>query len=169
MSSIISSNIIEFWKTKKSDIKLVMAMEKDKTNASFIFPYAYKQHLEVINNKDCLHLTIRLKDSGEMVGFVILAGAKNKNKSVEFRRIVISKKRMGFGRTSVKLIKKLCFEKLKCHRLWLDVFGDNERATNLYRSEGFVQEGKMRECVKQGKNYRSLLLYSLLLPEYLRK
>ena len=55
---------------------------------------------------------------------------------------------------------------LKYHRLWLDVYTDNEIAINLYRSEGFVQEGILRECKKSGDEYRSMVIMSMLEREY---
>ncbi len=34
----------------------------------------------------------------------------------------------------------ICFETLKFHRLWFDVYDDIEIAMRLYESEGFVKE-----------------------------
>lgn len=42
-------------------------------------------------------------------------------------------------------IKKIVFDKLKAHRLWLDVRLKNYRAQQLYQSEGFIKEGVLRE------------------------
>jgi len=165
-SKIIESTFIEFYVTKKSDIKLIIEMENNKENLNYILPYLYKQHLEVINDDNNLHITIKSKSDKKILGFIILSGLKNKNNSIEFRRIVIVEKHKGIGRESIKLIKKLCFKKLRCHRLWLDVFDDNQRAISLYLSEGFVQDGKLRESIRCGNAYRSLLLFSLLKNEY---
>ena len=74
---------------------------------------------------------------------------------------------MGFGRESVRLLKQICFEKLKFHRLWLDVYDDNERAIKLYESEGFIKEATLRDNVKTEKGYRSQRIYSMLENEYI--
>ncbi len=66
-----------------------------------------------------------------MVGFIILSGIENSNLSLEFKRIVIQEKGKGFGRQSLKLIKDYCFNTLKFHRLWLDVFDDNNKAIHI--------------------------------------
>ncbi len=165
-SKIIESGIIEFHRTTKSDIKLITDIENNNENKKYILSYSYKQHSDVIKDNDALLLLIKSKKNTKVLGFIILSGITNKNKSIEFRRIVIVEKNRGIGRESIKLIKKLCFGKLSCHRLWLDVFENNQKAINLYRSEGFVQEGKLRDCIKQGNKYRSLLLFSLLKDEY---
>jgi len=63
-------------------------------------------------------------------------------------------------------VKKYCFEKLNCHRLWLDVFDFNSRARHLYKSEGFTEEGLIRECIKREDGYKNLVLMSILKQEY---
>jgi RimJ/RimL family protein N-acetyltransferase len=63
-------------------------------------------------------------------------------------------------------VKKIAFEKLAAHRLWLDVRQKNERAYNLYRSEGFVEEGILRECILYNGNYESLIIMSILKDEF---
>jgi len=42
----------------------------------------------------------------------------------------------------------------------------NARALALYRSEGFVEEGCLRESVKSGDGYDSLIVLSMLKDEY---
>jgi RimJ/RimL family protein N-acetyltransferase len=61
------------------------------------------------------------------------------------------------------------FDELSAHRIWLDVFPHNSRARHIYRSVGFVEEGVLRECVKHGDIYRSLVLMSMLESEYKRE
>jgi mannose-6-phosphate isomerase-like protein (cupin superfamily) len=95
-----------------------------------------------------------------------LAGLQNSNHSVEFRRLVITDKGCGFGRAAVKLVKKLAFEKMQAHRLWLDVKTQNCRARRLYESEGFVVEGILRECLKSEAGFDSLVVMSMLRNEY---
>ena len=99
---------------------------------------------------------------------MILFGLSNPNKVLEFRRITINEKGLGFGREAIRLLKQLCFELFHFHRLWLDVYDDNERAINLYESEGFVKEGILRENIKSESGYRSQRIYSMLENEYRR-
>ena len=60
----------------------------------------------------------------------------------------------------------MAFRDLGAHRFWLDVKSANARALSLYRSEGFVEEGRLRESVRSGGGYDSLIVMSLLEPEY---
>jgi diamine N-acetyltransferase len=55
---------------------------------------------------------------------------------------------------------------LHAHRFWLDVKALNVRAQALYASEGFVEEGRLRESVRLADGYESLIVMSLLDREY---
>ncbi len=54
-------------------------------------------------------------DGNELIGHIILFGLNNKDKSLEFRRIIINQKGFSYGREALKLLKRLCLEDLKYH------------------------------------------------------
>ena len=60
----------------------------------------------------------------------------------------------------------MAFRDLGAHRFWLDVKSLNHRALALYRSEGFVEEGRLRDSVKTSDGYDSLVVMSMLAAEY---
>ena len=60
----------------------------------------------------------------------------------------------------------LSFQELGAHRLWLDVKPHNERARALYRSEGFVEEGTLRDALYYNGRFESLVVMSILRPEW---
>lgn len=74
--------------TLKSELTKILEMEKDFENQEFIEPYNLERHKEVIQKKDEEHLSI-FDESSKWIGFIILAGLINENKSIEFKRIVI--------------------------------------------------------------------------------
>ena len=163
----IENSQIGLKRTLPEEIDLIFKMENQVENVKFVSPYNKKRHLEVIENKDEEHLTVWQKKTTKIVGFIILSGLQNPNLSLEFRRIVIQEKGKGIGRQCLQLVKRYCFDELKFHRLWLDVFEDNLRAIHLYQSEGFKKEGKLRDAIRQGENYKSLLILSILENEFI--
>lgn len=163
---IIENDKIGLRKTLAEEVELICVIEKDSDNKEYIIPYDQQRHLQVIDSKDEAHLSIWLKETNQLIGFIILAGLENPSLSLEFRRIVVQAKGKGYGRQSLQLVKKYCFEVLKFHRLWLDVFENNSRAIHIYKSEGFAEEGKLRDVIKQGDDFRSLVLMSILDHEY---
>ncbi len=141
-------------------------IEFENSNKQFIHQYSKDKHLTLLNDSNCLHLSIKRIDIDKHIGHMIIFGLESDHKVLEFRRITINEKGLGFGREAIQLLKKLCFEKLKFHRLWFDVYDDNERAIRLYESEGFVKEALLRENIKTDNGYRSQRVYSMLENEY---
>jgi diamine N-acetyltransferase len=153
--------------TMLSDLDWVVTVETDGSNRPFITPWERTQHEGAIRFPDSRHFIVEAGDDyAERAGFVILQGCRNPNRSVELKRIVLQPKGRGLGRTSVRLLKQMAFRDLKAHRFWLDVKSLNQRAMALYASEGFVEEGRLRESVRVADRYDSLVVMSLLDREY---
>jgi 2-aminoadipate transaminase len=64
------------------------------------------------------------------------------------------------------LVKAYGFEKIQCHRLWLEVVENYERAHRLYESEGFSDEGLLRDSLRRGNGFVSLRIMAILKHEY---
>jgi len=153
--------MIRLQKTTPEDITVVMEMENHADNREFVTQNTMERHLAIIAGTDEEHLNV-MDENNKIIGYVILVGLENPNKTIELRRLVIAEKGKGYGRETLRLIKKYCFDQLGAHRLYLDVVEDNLRAQNLYRSEGFVLEGLLREAHKTDNGYKNLLMLSIL-------
>ena len=154
--------------TQECDLDFVINAERDSYNSQFVDQWPREQHLDAMVSKDILHLLFEDEDLNKPVGYAIVAGLENRNKSIELKRIVITDKGRGVGRKAIRLVKKMAFEKFKTHRLWLDVREKNRLAQNLYKSEGFIEEGILRQCVLCKEGYESLVLMSILEEEYFK-
>ncbi|MDF2886391.1 MAG: family N-acetyltransferase [Lacrimispora sp.] len=163
------SDIIILKNTQENDLDFVVECEHRPDNAQYVGQWTKEQHRVSMSQEDILHLSMVEASTNKLVGYVILAGITNPNHNMEFRRIVISDKGHGFGRETLKLIKKIAFEQLNAHRLWLDVRYKNHKAQRLYKSEGFVEEGILRECILYNNSYESLIVMSILKSEYMNK
>lgn len=135
--------------TMASDLKYVLSLEHDPQNLPFITPWEAPQHEAAMRFPDMRHFIVENLGSGlDAVGFVILIGCRNRQQSIELKRMVVANKAQGFGRAALRVVKKVAFDELQAHRFWLDVKGRNTRAQALYDAEGFVREGVLREAVK---------------------
>lgn len=156
--------------TMASDLDAVVAIEQREHNRPFITPWDRTQHEGALRIPDFRHFIIELGGGTEQQGFVILQGCRNPHRSVELKRIVLEPKGQGLGRACVRLLKRMAFDDLKAHRFWLDVKQHNTRAQSLYRSEGFVEEGRLRDSVRLvtggRESFDSLIVMSLLEQEY---
>ena len=152
--------------TMLSDLDFVGSVERDPANRPFITPWERVQHEGAVRFPDFRHFIVEAGTGYPSAGFVILQGCRNPHGSVELKRIVMQPKGQGYGRACVRLLAQMAFRDRGAHRFWLDVKGTNTRALALYRSEGFVEEGRLRESVRSGDGYDSLIVMSLLEPEY---
>jgi diamine N-acetyltransferase len=152
--------------TTEKDLPFVISAERAKDQRAFVGQWTREQHETALSHLDMRHLIIERLDDQTPVGYIILAGLKNPNQSIEFRRIVVTEKGKGYGKCALRLVKRLAFEHLNAHRLWLDVKDHNTRARHVYESEGFVVEGTLRECFKVGDTFESLVVMSMLRREY---
>jgi diamine N-acetyltransferase len=156
--------------TMLSDLDFVIGVENDSRNLPFITPWERTQHEGALRFPDSRHFIVEAGAAPASIGFVIVQGCRNPNRSVELKRIVLQPKGQGLGRACVRLLKAMAFRDFKAHRFWLDVKALNTRALALYASEGFVEEGRLRESVRVttdgADGYDSLIVMSMLDREY---
>jgi diamine N-acetyltransferase len=152
--------------TMLSDLDFVGSVEDDAANRPFITPWERVQHEGAVRFPDFRHFIVEAGQGLPSAGFVILQGCRNPHGSIELKRLVLQPKGLGYGRACVRLLVQMAFRDLGAHRFWLDVKEKNERALALYRSEGFVEEGRLRESVRSGATYESLIVMSMLRAEH---
>lgn len=155
--------------TEIKDLSFVINAERKEENAKYVGQWTKERHINSLSDKDILHIIVEDVSSNKPIGYLILAGIENTNRNIEFRRIVICEKNKGYGKEVLRLIKELSFEKLNAHRLWLDVRLKNKKAQSVYKSEGFKEEGTLRECILYKNEYESLIVMSILEEEYFAK
>lgn len=151
--------------TTEFDLDWVVEVEHDPSIEPFITRWSRPLHAAAMRSPDARHLVIT-SPAGERLGYVILRGITDPDPNIELLRIVTAQRGAGIGRAALRAIKRLAFDELGRHRLWLDVTTSNESARRLYRSEGFVEEGVMREAALRADGFASLVLMSLLEQEY---
>lgn len=160
------SDLIIIRNTQEQDLDFVYNTEHESENAQYVGQWEIEQHISALSQRDILHLTVEDVKAHNRMGYVIIAGLENPNNSIELKRIVISEKGKGFGRETLKLVKRVAFNQLKAHRLWLDVRYNNHRAQSLYKSERFFEEGVLRDCIFYNGEYESLIVMSILKNEW---
>ena len=154
--------------TMLSDLDFVISVEQDGANRPFITPWERLQHEGAIRFPDSRHFIVEAGADYASAGFVILQGCRNPHRSIELKRMVLQPavQGQGIGRACIRLLAQMAFRDLRAHRFWLDVKARNLRAQALYRSEGFVEEGRLRESVRTGDGYDSLIVLAMLEQEH---
>ncbi len=68
----------------------------------------------------------------------------------------------GYGRDAVSVLLRYGFVYRNARKVWLRVWGNNERAIRAYRACGFVEEGRLREHVWSEGRYVDLVYMGVL-------
>lgn len=165
-SSLHAAAGVRLRPTMLSDLDFVLSVEQDPRNLPFITPWERLQHEGAVRFPDFRHFVVEAGRGTQAVGFVILQGCRSAHRSIELKRMVIQTKGQGLGRACLQQLKAIAFRDLQAHRFWLDVKQTNQGAQAFYASEGFVEEGRLRESVRVGDGYESLVVMSLLDREY---
>lgn len=147
--------------TTEADLPFVLETERA---TSFVRHWSAAEHRAVLADPGCAHWMVETQ--ARRAGYVILRGLGGSDGAIELKRINIAEPGRGLGRETLRLLKRIVFEDLRAHRLWLDVMAHNAAAGQLYRSEGFVPEGVMREAVLVEGRYVDLVLMAILEGEY---
>lgn len=151
--------------TLEADLDFVLACEGDPAAAPYITCWSRQRHREALADPDCRHRILVHPDDARPLGFAMLFGCVSPHRCLELRRLVCRERGQGFGRAALRAMRSLAFGELAAHRLWLDVQLRNPRAIALYRSEGFREEGVLRECLFLDDQYLSMALMSVLRHE----
>ena len=152
--------------TTEVDLEYVMAAERAPGTAEFVLQWSRPQHLAAMSDVGALHWIIESPLQDDPVGFVIICRDAWHGRGFEFKRLVITEKGQGYGRATLRLVKRAMFDRFDAHRLWLEVFDHNDHARRLYESEGFIVEGTRRECVRHRDRYVAVVMMSMLEREY---
>jgi diamine N-acetyltransferase len=155
--------VIRLRPAASSDLAYIVNLERQFAERGFVGSDAHELHQQRMANPDSMYLLIERDE--QPFGFVILCGLTSAHRSIELKRIVVSEPGAGGGREALRCVVRMAFQQLSAHRLWLDVFVENERARRAYRAAGFVEEGTMRECIRQAGRFRSLVVMSILESE----
>ncbi len=123
-------------------------------------------HQSVENTGCCLFLI--LAPDGRIIGESVINEIDFDLRCANFRIVIFRpiERGHGIGTWAAETTRDFAFEKLKLHRLSLDVFSFNPRAEKVYRKVGFRREGVLRDAVRDGSQYGDDILMAILEDEW---
>ena len=150
----------------EADVDYIMEAENRAENVDFIMPDTRELHLSTLRTADLCHIIIEEIETGETIGYLMIAGLANPSNEIEWRRIVIDKKGQGYGHETLAMLEAWSFDDLKMHRGWLDAKDYNARALHVYETAGLKREALLRETVLHNGVYENLVILGILDREY---
>ncbi|MCC3159614.1 GNAT family N-acetyltransferase [Hymenobacter sp. 15J16-1T3B] len=107
--------------------------------------------------------------TGEAVGHISLGSISQRDRSARVTRVLVGSecaRGKGVCRRMVQALLRIGFEELQLHRISLGVYDFNEAALKCYLKAGFKQEGVLRDVVRHGDAYWSLVEMGILEDEW---
>jgi diamine N-acetyltransferase len=150
-----------------SDIAQIYALERLPEFRTLVGSWPKDQHLRMLADPGAAYIVAE-DEPGQIAGIAIVQGLRSEHKAVELKRLVVGAPNRGTGRRLLAEVIGRAFGEYGAHRLFLDVFVNNDRARHVYQTSGFREEGIMRDAIYRDGAYHSLVLMSLLESEYQR-
>jgi len=139
--------------TRETDLPFVRELEQAPENTPFISQWTTEQHADAIRRSDRQHWIID-SDDGPL-GYLIAYDLKAQDSGVYVKRIVVSRKDAGLGRTALAQFLEHAYRDLGTDYVWLAVRPENERAQRSYQALGFEftkRSERARECTAAGRD-----------------
>lgn len=107
-------------------------------------------------------------DDGSPIGSCSLRNIEAIHRSAELQiRIGEAAARgKGFGKRAVAELLDFGFQDLNLNRIFLHVFGTNDRARHVYEKSGFSVEGTLRQAYFIGGHWENSIIMAILNEEY---
>lgn len=133
-----AGDMLRMRRTTSRDLGHVVAAEEAPDTAVWLGETGRAWHERALTDPDQEHLVA--ETAGRLVGFVVLAGLRHGQGTIELRRMVMvpESRRVGRGRALLREALARAYDHHGARRVRLDVKVPNLRARTLYESEGFV-------------------------------
>lgn len=115
-----------------------------------------------------LFLMILKKKSEEPLGVAFLDHISSQHKHARFSIGIAESafRKRGFGFDATVVLLNYAFYDLDVHRVWTEVYENNQYSITACLKFGLKNEGIMRDHIQFNGNLRNLMLFSILEDEY---
>ncbi|MCR0984668.1 GNAT family N-acetyltransferase [Roseomonas populi] len=148
-----------------ADLAYVMAVEATPGHDAFINAQPREEHEAQLATPAFAYFVAEAE--GDPVGFAILSDMTELRGNRCLKRLALARPGGGLGRPIFRVVTDWAFANTPAHRFWLHALHTNLRAIHLYASEGFTEEGRLRQARPREDGTRAdLVLMSMLRPEW---
>lgn len=170
----MSKNII-LTALRKSDSSTLYKWINDREQVLFnssYQPISELQHEDwfskISHRNDTKIFAIKLSTSDKLIGSCQLHTIDSISHSAELQIRIgdIEERKKGYGSEAVRLLLDFGFNDLNLHRIYLQVFENNNVAIKLYEKMNFKREGLLRDSAFINGNYVNVIVMGILRHEY---
>ncbi|MGD9895161.1 MAG: GNAT family N-acetyltransferase [Dehalococcoidia bacterium] len=109
-----------------------------------------------------------IEADGIMIGQCGLSGFNETDRTAELGIAIGDREYWGrgYGRDAVRVLVEYAFRYRNMRKVWLRVWGNNERGIRAYLAVGFIEEGRLRQHVWSAGEYVDLVYMGILRDEW---
>ncbi len=123
-----------------------------------------------LKNDDNIRYTIANVEDNEIFGTLIISKIDWKNRSCGLDIKLSSDSRgKGIGSESVSIATNYIFNELNLNRIGVRILDSNIPSQKLFKKNGFIEEGKLRNAIYKNGKYDDLLIFSILKEDFLNE
>lgn len=145
---------------------------RDWRNSDWLRPYVREYRLlNMTNQHEWFHYICTSQDVAmfgitiydELVGVCGLCNISWPNRTAEVSIYLTPEwQGQGIAHEVLKLLARKAFREYNLHRLWAEIYGNNQSSVKLFEDCGYKCEGKMVQHVYKDGRYHDSLLYGLV-------
>lgn len=164
MDSLFETKRLAAYPAKVEEIEKIQALEKNPDYHAFIHYESKETHAGQIQDPKVDLLSYKDRE-GKFMGFSLTV---YQGTNAELRRFAVTPRGQGYGEEALIATIDYFFQKEGVHRMWLDVYGENQRGIQLYRKLGLRQEGFFREFeLGEDGQFRDQYIFAITKPEWM--
>lgn len=152
---------------------IIWRNQKEIINQLFSnFGIIKKQHDQwfesYVNNSKRLEFIIETKENKKPIGTVGLNNIDYKNQKAELGILIgeFSEQSKGYGFEAISKLLVYAFNEMNMQKISLQTFYDNIKAINLYKKNGFKEDGVLRNEIYKNGKFKDVIVMSLLREEW---
>lgn len=157
-------------KPEPSDLEALYNLKNDEYSNSMLVGFNNGYSKEDIKNwitfhnnaqNEVLYLIVEL-ESNEVMGHVGLYNIDYRVRKADYAILIANEKYRGkgYGQLCTSYMLNYAFNKLNINKVELSLLSKNKKALNLYKKNGFVMEGLVKQTQYKNGEYLDLILMS---------
>lgn len=169
---MLSSDRIKLRPVELEDAEMLRRWRFSETNYAYFYefvPACKVQNQQWLENtlKKSSEINFIIFDNNECrdIGMISLLDIDMRNQKCEMGRVLIADENFrgkGLGGETIRVLLNYAFNHLNMHKVYCEVFAENEAAVKLYQKCGFAEDGRFKQHIYKNGEFKDIIHMSVM-------